>query len=119
MDSGLIVHISSGTDDPHAQMMGLQKALKSAEAGTEAFVFMDVHATDLALEATDISFADFPSSQALIASLLEQGVGVYVCGHCLMVNGNTMEEVQPGIQELTMDAMMAFTHGRSVVALDY
>ncbi len=34
----LMVHISSGVDEPHAIMMGLNKALKAREAGLDVFV---------------------------------------------------------------------------------
>jgi predicted peroxiredoxin len=119
MQGKLMVHISSGIDEPHSQMMGLQKALKAKEAGSEVLLFMDVKATDLALKETNIKFADFPPSQELIADLIDKGVEVYVCPHCLMVNGNNMSEVQDGIQELTMDAMMSFGSGAGVTTLDY
>lgn len=115
----LIVHISAGPDEPHAQMMGLQKALKAKEAGSAVFLFMDVKATNLALQTTDVTFADFPSSQKLIRSLIDKGVEVYVCPHCLMINGNTMNDVQDGIKELSMDAMMKFSSGGAVTTLDY
>jgi len=119
MQNKLIVHISSGTNEPHAQMMGLQKALKAKESGSDVFLFMDVKATDLALRSTNITFADFPPSQQLIRTLVDKGVDVYVCPHCLMVNGNTMAEVQDGIKELQMDAMMKFSSGAGVTTLDY
>ena len=119
MKNKLIVHISSGVDNPHAQMMGLQKALKAKEAGSEVFLFMDVKATDLALKSTNVKFADFPSSPELIADLIDKGVDVYVCPHCLMVNGNNMSEVQTGIKELAMDSMMKFSNGSGVTTLDY
>lgn len=119
MKGKLMVHISSGVDEPHSQMMGLQKALKAKEAGSDVFLFMDVKATDLALKSTNINFADFPPSQELIATLIEKGVEVYVCPHCLMVNGNKMDEVQDEIKELTMESMMKFSSGGGVTTLDY
>lgn len=119
MKSKLMVHISSGVDEPHSVMMGLQKALKANEAGTDVFVFMDVKATDLALKTTDIKFADFPPSQELIATLIDKGVEVYVCPHCLMVNGDKMTDVQQGIKELTMEAMINFSKDASLITLDY
>ncbi len=115
----MMVHISSGIDQPHNVMMGLNKALKASEAGSEVFVFMDVEATDLVLKTTNITFADFAPSQTLIADLIEKGVQVYVCPHCLMVNGGKMEEVQDGVQELTMEAMMAFSSTGNLTTLDY
>lgn len=56
----LIVHISSGTDEPHSIMMGLNKALKARQEGIEVFVYADVKATEVMMQQTDISFADFP-----------------------------------------------------------
>ena len=119
MHGKLMVHISSDVTVPHSQMMGLQKALNAKEEGSEVFLFMDVKATSLALKTTNIKFADFAPSQELIADLIEKGVEVYVCPHCLMVNGNNMGEVQPGIQELTMESMMKFSNGGGVTTLDY
>jgi predicted peroxiredoxin len=118
MNEKLLVHLSSGIDEPHSLMMGLQKAMTAQDAGNEVFVFMDVHATQLALKSTNLQFADFAPSQDLIASLIDKGVNIYVCPHCLMVNGGKIEDVQAGIQPLSMDALMNFMNG-GVTALDY
>jgi len=115
----LMVHISSGVDEPHAIMMGLNKALKAREAGLDVFVYADVKATDIMLAKTDIAFADFPSSQKLVNQLIDSGAQVYVCPHCLMVNGGKMNEVIPGVRELTMDNMISFMNEGGVTALDY
>lgn len=117
--SKMIVHISSGIDEPHSIMMGLQKALKASEAGTKVFVFFDVEATDAALQTTNIKFADFAPSQSIINDIVAKGSEVYVCPHCLMVNGNQMTEVQTNIKELAIDSIAKFTEGSAVTTLDY
>ncbi len=71
------------------------------------------------LAKTDIAFADFPSSQKLVNQLIDSGAQVYVCPHCLMVNGGKMNEVIPGVRELTMDNMISFMNEGGVTALDY
>ena len=114
-----IVHISSSMDNPHSQMMGLQKALKLREAGVDVFVYMDVNATSLALNQFNVQFADFSPSQEIIKSIIAKGGKVYVCPHCLMVNGGKMSDVQAGIGELSMDAMINFTKDSNVTSLDY
>jgi predicted peroxiredoxin len=114
----LLVHVSSGIEDPHSIMMGINKALKANEAGMDVMIFFDVKATDAVLDSTDITFADFAPSKTLINQLINDGVEVYVCPHCLMVNGNNINEVMPGVKELTMESMMKFSSG-GVTTLDY
>ena len=100
-------------------MMGLNKALKARESGADVLVFFDTHATFLALKSTNITFADFAPSQQIIADLIAKGADVYVCPHCLMVNGSSFDDVQPGIKQLEATTLSTFANNSSVVTLDY
>ncbi len=117
--SKLIVHISSDVSDQHSVMMGLMKAKQSVEMGSEVLVYFDVKATKVVMKDKNFQFADFVSSHDMIKEIISKGGSVYVCPHCLMINGGKMEDVISGVQKLEPNTLFNFYNNNNIVSLDY
>ena len=115
---GVFLHISSGIESPHRVLMALKMAeLMAAEK--DVLVYFDIKGIEVVLsDADDIAFAQFPSSKAQLAKLLELGVPIYACPGCLEAAGKTPEDLAEGIQVANKDAFFDFTEGR-ILTLDY
>jgi|GEM_PF-637151 len=117
-DDGVFVHIRSGPDDAHSVLMGLRMAQLMSE-DHDALVYIDVHGINAVVkDAPDMSMEPFGSSRAMLADLLDRGVGVYACPGCLKALGKTPADLLPGIQVANKAAFFGFTDGR-IITLDY
>jgi predicted peroxiredoxin len=86
---GILVNITSGTENLHAVSMGLGLANTSLKNGHNVVVFLNVEAPVFAKAdlADDVQIADFPTVKQLVASVIENGGKVVVCNHCAHVCG--------------------------------
>lgn len=114
----VIVHIKSGLEDQHSVMMGLNKAKMAVESGKNVLVYFDVRGVNVVLKNTQINFKDFMPSQTIISGLVNSGAEVYVCPHCLMIEGYEMKDVQNGVKELKPESIFEFVK-KDTISLDY
>jgi len=115
---GVFLHISSGPEEPHRVLMALKMAEIMA-ADKDVLVYFDIKGIEVVLaDADDIAFAEFPSSKAQLATLMELGVPLYACPGCLKAAGKTPDDLAGGIQVANKDAFFDFTDGR-ILSLDY
>ena len=115
---GMLIHIKSGTDNPHSVLMGLSLALKMAE-DTDVLVFFSVKGVYHVLKSSkDLEYGTFEKSGVLIKDLLENGAKLFACPMCLKAEGFTEEELKDGIGVMTKDQFFGFTNGR-IVTLDF
>ncbi|MCU0303049.1 MAG: DsrE family protein [Thermoanaerobaculales bacterium] len=115
---GVLLHVSSGPDDPHRVLMALRMAELMA-ADRDVLVYFDIQGIGVVLaDAVDLTFAEFPSSRTQLARLGELGVPLYACPGCLAAAGKTPEDLAPGIRVADKDAFFDFTKGR-ILTLDY
>ena len=115
---GMLIHIKSGTDNPHSVLMGLSLALKMAE-DSDVLVFFSVkgvhHATK---EAENLQYGDFTNSAELIDKLIQSGAGLFACPMCLSAEKIEKDDLKDGIGVMTQEQFFGFTDGR-IVTLDY
>jgi predicted peroxiredoxin len=115
---GVFVHISSGPEDAHRVLMGLQMAKLMAEE-QDVLVYFDVHGIQVVLQdAADFSMEPFGSAQESVKTLLAREVPVYACPGCLKAAGKAPDDLMPGIQVAKREAFFDFTRGR-LLTLDY
>jgi predicted peroxiredoxin len=115
---GVFLHISHGSEEPHRVLMALKMAELMA-ADKDVLVYFDITGIEVVLaDAEDISYTEFPSSKAQLATLTELGVPLYACPGCLKAAGKTPEDLAEGIQVANKDAFFDFTDGR-ILTLDY
>lgn len=115
---GMLIHIKSGVDNPHAVLMGLSLAVKMAE-DTDVLVFFSVKGIHHVLKnAEDLQYADFKKSGELLDALEEQGVELYACPMCLRAEGYKPEDLRNGVGLMAKEQFFGFTDGR-IVTLDF
>lgn len=117
-ENSVVVHISTGTDNKHAIMMGLNTAKTFLDAGTEVFVFFDVKGVQAVVENSNFVYMDFPPSHQLINELIERGAKVSVCKHCLMIEGFSLSNVIAGVTELDKTEILKM-QSKKIITLDY
>ena len=95
----ILVNITSGMDDLHAVSMGLGLAQTSLKHGHEVLVFLNVHAPVFATSSLgeDVKIADFPPVKEMIATVINSGGRIMVCGHCSSVCGVSKEDLIPSV----------------------
>ena len=115
---GVIVHISSGADNPQRVLMALNMAVNMS-ADRDVLVYMDVKGIEVALkDSQNLTYAQFSFSRDQIKKLVDKGVGVYACPDCLSAAGKTQDDLLPGVKIAEKDAFFFFTSGR-IITLDY
>jgi predicted peroxiredoxin len=115
---GVLLHVSSGPDDPHRVLMALRMAELMA-ADRDVLVYFDIKGIGVVLaDAADLTFAEFPSSKTQLARLAELGVPLSACPGCLAAAGKSPDDLAAGIQVANKDAFFDFTKGR-ILTLDY
>jgi predicted peroxiredoxin len=115
---GVFVHISSGPEDPHRVLMGLQMAKLMAEQ-QDVLVYFDIKGIQVVVKnAPDLTRNPFGSSRARIRELIDQGVPVYACPGCLKSLGKTPADLMAGVQVANREAFFNFTKGR-ILTIDY
>jgi predicted peroxiredoxin len=115
---GVFVHISSGPEEAHAVMMGLQMAKLMAD-DHPVLVYIDVKGIPIALQdAPALQVEPFGKLDAMFADLLAQDVVIYACPGCLKTHGKTAADLRAGVQVAEKEAFFDFTAGR-ILTLDY
>ena len=115
---GVFVHISSGPENAHRVLMGLQMA-NLMRPERDVLVYFDITGVNVVLKgAEDLKKEPFPSSHEAIQKLIDSGATVCVCPGCLKAAGKSKEDVMPGVQIADKDRFFGFTRGR-ILTLDY
>ena len=115
---GLLIHLSSGYDNPHKVLMALKMASMMA-MDENVLVYVDIKGVDLLLKSSkDMTYKDFPTLYELLDKLAEEKVTVMACPACLKAAGYSPEELRPGIIVAEKDKFFNFTKGK-IVTLDY
>lgn len=115
---GVLIHVKSGAQDPHAALMALRMAEIMAE-DHDVLVYFDVKGIDLVLrDAPNVTHKGFASLEQQLRMLEEKGVGLYACPSCLEVAGKSPEDLREGVEVATKEAFFDFTKGR-ILTLTY
>jgi predicted peroxiredoxin len=115
---GVFVHITHGSENAHAVLMGLKMANLMAK-DRDVLVYFDLQGVHVVLkDAPDLTLAPFDSSHKQLQDLLAKNVRVYVCPGCLSAAGKTEADVMKGIAVAEKDAFFDFTEGR-ILTIDY
>ena len=115
---GMLIHISSGPENPHRVVMALKMATVMA-ADKDVLVYLDIKGIEVILkDAKDISYPTFPTAQESIKLLLEKGIPVYACPSCLKAAGKSGADLMPGVKVAEKERFFNFTKGR-IVTIDY
>jgi predicted peroxiredoxin len=117
--TGVLVHVSSGPDQPHRVLM----ALKMAELMSEdhpVLVYFDVEGVRLVLkDSPDVTREGFASSHAQLEKLTDNlKVELCACPSCLAAAGQGPEDLLPGVELATKEAFFGFAPSR-ILTLDY
>jgi len=115
---GVLIHVSSGPEDPHRVLMALKMA-EVMSADHEVLMYFDIRGVEVLLsDAPDLTLEPFPSSREQIQKLQAAGVEILACPTCLQVAGKAPDDLMTGIQVADKDAFFDFTDGR-ILTLDY
>jgi predicted peroxiredoxin len=115
---GVLIHLRSGPQDPHAVVMGLRMAQTMA-ADRDVLIYCDLNGINVVLaESPDITYPTFESSRAQLKALLATNVPIYACPGCLRAAGRQPVDLLPGVRVAEKDAFFTFTRGR-ILSLDY
>ena len=94
---GILIHITSGPDNPHRALMALQMAAIMSEEKAVA-VYLDIEAVKLFVKgANDIEMKPFPSAFTQLTTLAEKGVPIMACPGCLAVAGISPDSLMDGV----------------------
>lgn len=117
-EDGMLIHVTSGADDPHRVLMALSMASMMAD-GRPVLVYFDIDGIEAVLaDAPDLEYAHFASLHAALATLREKDVPLLACPGCLKAAGKGPADLAEGVEVAAKDRFFAFTTGR-VVTLDY
>ena len=115
---GVLIHITSGSDNPHRVLMVLQMAAKMSDDKAVA-IYMDIEAVKLFVKgASDIEMEPFPSAFTQLSVLAEKGVAVMACPGCLAVAGISPDSLMDGVMVAEKEKFFDFADGR-IITLDY
>lgn len=117
--TGVLVHITHGSDDAHRALMGLMMATKMSE-DKDVALYLDIDAIELVVKGHDpVTFDDhFPPSNEMIDKLMENGVTIMACPGCMAVKGITEDMLIDGVVVANKNKFFNFTKGR-ILTLDY
>lgn len=117
--TGVLVHITHGSDDAHRALMGLMMATKMAEEKDVA-LYLDIEAIELVVKGNKpVTFDDhFPPSNEMIDKLLAEGVTIMACPGCMAVKGITEDMLIEGVIVANKNKFFNFTKG-GILTLDY
>ena len=116
--TGVFIHITHGSDDPHRALMGLMMAVKMSE-DKDVAVYLDINGIELVKKETAaVTFPEFPASDIMMSQLIEKGVPVMACPGCMKALGVTEEMLLDGVVVASKEQFFSFTDGR-ILTLDY
>lgn len=115
---GILIHLSSGPDDPARVAMAM--ALASAYAGENpVLIYADLEAVALFTEQfQDVAPEGYLSFQESLLSLLEKGVLIRVCPTCLNAGGLSTTDIREGVRLADKREFLTFAGGR-ILSFDY
>ncbi len=93
----LINLTSSPTQDAHAVLMGLDLAQHMHEQGLAVSVFLNVGGVNLMRPIAGKISLDGHNLQALLKELIDSGVTVLACPHCMEINGLSDDDLLKGV----------------------
>ena len=115
---GVFIHISHGTEYPHAVLMGLKMANLMAE-DRDVLVYFDLKGVNVVLkDAPDLTLDPFDSSHKEIRDLLAKGIPLCVCPGCLKAAAKAESDIMEGVLIAEKNAFFDFTKGR-ILTIDY
>jgi predicted peroxiredoxin len=115
---GLLLHISSGYDNPHKVLMALKMAVMMS-MDKNVIVYFDIKGVDLVLKTSkEMKFKDFPTLHELLDQLAAKKIIMMACPTCLKIAGYKPEDLRHGVFIAEKDKFFNFTKGR-IVTLDY
>jgi predicted peroxiredoxin len=115
---GAFIHITSGPENPHAVLMGLQMA-SIMSADHDVLVYVDLDGVDFALrDGRDITYPGFESSRTQVTALRNKNVPLFVCPGCLKAAGKRPEDLAADFKIADKNAFFNFTNGR-ILTIDY
>ena len=103
----IVINMTAGKEDLHSFWMGLQLASHALGDGRKATVYMNVNAPFLASKKApeDLRCGELPTPREQIAELLKNGAKIVVCPGCLKVAGLTKDDLLPGLELGTKEAL--------------
>ncbi len=115
---GVFIHLSSGPENAHRALMGLQMAVTMSQ-DRDVAIYADIEAVRLFFkDAPTLKLEPFLPSASLIDTLAARGVAIMVCPTCLKVAGKTADDLRAGAQIAQKDRFFDFTKGR-ILTIDY
>lgn len=115
---GILIHMSSGYDNPHRALMPLKMALMMSK-GKDVALYLDVDAVKLVLkDSKDLDYSDFPSLKDMLKQLIKANVLIMVCPTCLKVAGKSPSDLIPGVVVTQKEKFFNFSKGK-IATLDY
>ncbi len=117
--TGVLIHITHGSDDAHRALMGLMMATKMAE-DKDVAVYLDIKAIEMVVKDGEaVTYGDhFPPSNEMIRKLLDEGVSIMACPGCMAVMGITEDMLLEGVVVANKNKFFNFTKG-GILTLDY
>lgn len=117
--TGVMIHITHGSDDAHRALMGLMMATKMAESKDVA-LYLDINAIELvSKDAEPVTFEDhFPPSDEMIEKLIKMGATIMACPGCMAVMDVTEDMLMDGVIVAQKEKFFNFTKG-GILTLDY
>ena len=115
---GAFIHISKGSGDTHAVLMGLMLADKFSTSN-DVLVFFDKEGIEMVTkDAPDLKMDPFDSSDEIFERLLSRNVTILACPACMQVAGVEKAELRDGVEVAEKEMFFDFTEGR-ILSLDY
>lgn len=117
----VVVHLSKGTNDLHAVMMGLKLGTGMAGKGARVTLFLDLEGVRVADRRTEDALTwgeGHATLGELYATFVEAGGGVLVCPHCAKAAGIGPGDLRPGARVGTFDEITALMLSADKI-LDY
>lgn len=112
----LFVNITSGKADPHAVVMALDLASQGLAVDKEVVLFFNVAGADIPTQSMPENVGiDGISVKERVRELMQQGVLVMVCSHCMHYLGVAQSDLLPGAVMATPDLLFSKLDAGTVV----
>ena len=115
---GAFIHISKGSEDTHAVLMGLMLADKFSTSN-DVLLFFDLEGIEMVVEnAPNLAMEPFDDSDDIFSRLNNRGVTILACPACLQVAGYEESDLRRGVRIAEKEMFFDFTEGR-ILSIDY